>query len=250
VVKIFLIFFVLYAIALTFALARKAPKRRNAKPASRGWGNRLRILIIGATGGTGRQLVQQALEQGHQVTAFVRKPKKLKIEHPNLHLVKGNVLDYASVESAMQGQNAVVCALGHKRWFYPTRILSKGTRNILQAMKECNAPRLVCESSLGIGTSAGRLGLLYTFFIVPLILPFVFWDKLRQEKIIGESDVDWVIVRPAVLNNHPARGAYRHGVSLGNFILTNRISRADVADFMLKKLTVDDYVGSAVAVTW
>jgi putative NADH-flavin reductase len=240
--------FILYALALSLALARKPPRSKRANASSRGWGNRLRILIIGATGGTGRQLVQQALELGHEVTAFVRKPAKLKIQHPNLRVVKGNVRDYASVEAAMRGQNAVVSALGHKRLFYPTKILSEGTRNILRAMKACNVPRFICESSLGVGSAVGRLGLIFTFFVVPLILPFSFWDRVRQEKLIEESDTDWVIVRPAVLTNSPARGSYRHGRKVGNFILTRRISRADVADFMLKQLTDDDYIGTAVGV--
>ncbi len=238
--------FLLYAFILLIALARRAPKRKSDKAVSRGWGNRLSVLVIGATGGTGRELVRQALEQGHQVTAFVRKPKKLKVEHPNLRVAQGNVLDYASVESAMRGQSAVLCALGHKRFFYPTRILSKGTENILRAMRVCNVPRLICESSMGVGNSAGRLGILATFFVVPLILPFIFWDKVRQEKLIEESDTDWVIVRPATLTNGPARGTYRHGSNVGNFILGGRISRGDVADFMLKQLTDDDNIGSAI----
>jgi putative NADH-flavin reductase len=246
-----LILFVLipYAILLSFLLARKAPQRKTTKPISRGWGNRLRILIIGATGGTGRELVRQALEQGHQVTALVRKPNKMKLEHPNLRVAKGNVHDYDSVESAMRGQSAVVCALGTKRFFHPNRVASNGTANVLRAMKSCGVPRLVCESSLGLGNSVGRLGLLFTFFVVPLILPFIFYDKVRQEKLIEESDTDWVIVRPAVLTNAPAQGKYRHGRNVGNYLWTNRIARADVADFMLKQLTDDDYIGSAVAVT-
>jgi len=204
--RIILIAWVVYALALTFALARKAPRSKKRPAVSRGLGNRLRVLIIGATGGTGRQLVQQALGLGHQVTAFVRKPAKLKMEHPNLSVVQGDVLDYASVESAMQGQNAVLSALGHKRLFWPTKILSEGTRNILRAMKACHVPRLVCESSLGVGNSVGRLRLLFTLFVIPVILPFVFWDKVRQEKLIEETDMDWIIVRPAVLTNRPARG--------------------------------------------
>jgi uncharacterized protein YbjT (DUF2867 family) len=209
----------------------------------------MHILIIGATGGTGRQLVQQALDLGHQVTAFVRKPAKLKMEHPNLRVAQGNVLDYASLESAMRGQSAVVCALGHKRFFYPTRILSEGTRNILRAMKAGHVPRLVCESSLGVGNSVGRLGLLFTLFVIPVILPFIFWDKVRQEKLIEESDTDWIIVRPAVLTNRPPRRNYRHGPDVGNYVLSNRIARADVADFMLKQLTDDAYLGQATAVS-
>jgi uncharacterized protein YbjT (DUF2867 family) len=249
-VKLILFVLIPYAILLSILLTRKAPRRKTTKPISRGWGNRLRILIIGATGGTGRELVRQALEQGHQVTALVRKPKKMKLEHPNLRVVKGNVRDYDSIESAMRGQSAVLCALGTKRFFFPNRVVSNGTANILRAMKSCNVPRLVCESSLGIGNTVGRLGLLYTFFVVPLILPFIFYDKVRQEKLIEESDSDWVIVRPAVLSNAPARGRYRHGRNVGNYLWTNRIARGDVADFMLKQLTDDDYIGSAVGVAW
>ncbi len=247
-----LILFVLipYAILLSILLVRKAPQRKTTKPISRGWGNRLRILIIGATGRTGRELVRQALEQGHQVTALVRKPKKMKVENANLRVVKGNVRDYDSIESAMRGQSAVLCALGTKRFFSPNRVVSNGTANILRAMKSCGVPRLVCESSLGIGNSVGRLGLLYTIFVLPLILPFIFYDKIRQEKLIEESETDWVIVRPAVLTNAPARGKYRHGRNVGNYLWTNRIARADVADFMLKQLTDDDYIGSAVGVVW
>src|SRR5947208_16200457 len=110
-VKLILFVLIPYAILLSILLARKAPERKTAKPISRGWGNRLRILIVGATGGTGRELVRQALEQGHQVTALVRKPKKMTLEHPNLRVVRGNVRDYESVENAMRGQSAVLCGV-------------------------------------------------------------------------------------------------------------------------------------------
>jgi hypothetical protein len=178
--KVLIIIWVVYAITLSILLVRKAPQRKSAKPISRGWGNRLRVLILGATGRTGRELVRQALEQGHQVTALVRKPKKMKMEHPNLRVVEGNVLNYASVESAMRGQSAVLCALGTKRFFYPNRVLSSGTANILRAMKNCGVPRLICETSLGLGNGVGRLGILGTFLLVPLVLPLVFWEKVRQ----------------------------------------------------------------------
>jgi uncharacterized protein YbjT (DUF2867 family) len=246
---VILIIWISYALALTIALVRRAP-RGKGKIISHGWGNRARILVIGAAGGTGRQLVQQALEQGHQVTALVRNPAKLRMEHPNLRVLKGDVLDYGSIEPAMRGQNAVLCALGHKQLFYPTTILSEGTRNIVRAMVAGGVPRLINASSLGIGNSVGRLGLLYTFVIIPLILPFYFWDKKRQEKVIEASELDWVIVRPGILNNQQARGLYRHGRHIGSFLWHVRISRADVADFMLKQLNDDTYVGSAAGVCW
>jgi len=210
----------------------------------------LRVLVIGATGGTGRQLVQQALEQGHQVTAFVRNTSKLKIAHANLRVVKGDVLDYPSLESAMRGQSAVLCALGHKRFFYPNKIQSSGMRNILRAMKAGDVPRLICETALGIGNSVGRLGLPHTFFILPLILPFYMWDKLRQEELIAASDRDWVIVRPGMLTNGDASDSYRHGPKVGSYLWPVKTARSDVADFMLKQLTDDTYIGAAPGVGW
>jgi nucleoside-diphosphate-sugar epimerase len=246
--RIFLAILIPYAAILSALLWRKAPTgwvRRYERPPLNG---PIRLLVIGATGGTGREIVQQALGQGHQVTAFVRDPAKLQIEHANLRVAKGDVLDYASVESAMRGQDAVVSALGHKRLFYPNQIQSDGMRNILRAMTGCDVPRLICETALGIGSSVGRLGLPHTFFILPLVLPFYMWDKLRQEELITISDRDWVIVRAGVLTNGPARGSYRHGRDAGNYFWPVLISRADVADFMLKQLRDDTYLGMAPGV--
>jgi putative NADH-flavin reductase len=247
---LFLLIF--YGLALSIALARNGFRPRNFSTGKAG-GKRAapkRILIVGATGGTGRQLVAQALERGYAVTALARNPAKLGIEHPNLRIVQGDVLDYASVESAVRNQEAVLSALGHKQYFGPTRILSEGTRNILRAMEAEGVPRFVCQSSLGIGSSAGRMGLYYTFIVIPLVVPFYFWDKTRQERLIAESKAEWVIVRPGALTNGEKRGACRHGSNVGNFVWTVKISRADTADFMLNQLTDDAYLGTAVGVSW
>src|SRR6267143_1899993 len=98
------------------------------------------------------------------------------------------------VEVAVRGQEAVISALGHKRYFQPTRILSEGTGNLLRAMQTQGVSRFVCETSLGIGDSAGRMGLYYTLFVIPVILPFYYWDKTRQERLIARSNQEWVIV--------------------------------------------------------
>jgi putative NADH-flavin reductase len=150
----------------------------------------MNILIIGSTGGTGRQLVIQALDRDHNVTAFARNPSKIKINHNRLKVIKGNVMNVDSLRNAMIEQNIVLCALGHKRWLYPTKILSEGTRNIIAAMKENGVKRLICETSLGLGETIGKMGIYYTFFVIPFILPFYFWDKRKQEKIIHSSDLD------------------------------------------------------------
>ena len=243
--RIFLLILIPYALLLSALLWRKAPVRRESKRPLRASGGPLRVLVIGATGGTGRELVQQALAQGHQVTAFVRDAAKLQIEHANLRVAKGDVLDYATVEAAMRGQDVVLSALGHKRFMYPNRIQSDGMRNILRAMKSCDVPRLICETALGIGNSVGRLGLPHTFLFLPLILQFYMWDKLRQEELIMASDRDWVIARPGVLTNGPARGSYRHGVDVGSYLWPVLIARADVAAFMLQQVRDDAYLGLA-----
>lgn len=244
------VLYALYAIALSAGLAR-AGHRSHVVPSGDAPRKRpTRVLVVGATGGTGRQLVTQALERGFAVTALVRNPSKLQVDHPQLTVIQGDVLDYASVEATMRGQEAVVSALGHKRFFYPTRILSEGTRNILRAMDTHAVSRLVCETSLGIGDSAGRLGLYFTLFTIPVILPFYFWDKTRQERMIAESNVEWVIVRPGMLTNGAKRGRLRNGRHVGSFFWTVRISRADVADFMLNQLESDTYLRATPSVAW
>lgn len=245
-----LVSFLVYAIALSLALARAGHRSQTIRSTGTSQHAPTRVLIVGATGGTGRQLVAEALERGYEVTAFVRDPSRLRVSHPQLTVVEGDVLDYDSVEAAMRGQEAVVSALGHKRFFYPTRILSRGTRNILRTMEAHGVPRFVCETSLGIGDSAGRMGLYYTLFVIPVILPFYFWDKTRQERLIARSNVDWVIIRPGVLTDGDKRGRFRHGRHVGSFLWTVRISRADVADFTLNQLESEAYVGAATGVCW
>jgi uncharacterized protein YbjT (DUF2867 family) len=243
--RIFLMILIPYALVLSALLWRRAPVGRERQGVLPAAGEPMRLLVVGATGGTGRELVQQALAQGHQVTAFVRTPEKLQIEHANLRIAKGDVLDYATVESAMRGQEAVLSALGHRRFYRPTKIQSEGMRNILRAMKACGVSRLICETALGLGNSVFRMGIPGTFFMLPLVLPFYFWDKARQEDLIMASDRDWTVVRPGILTSGAARRKYRHGPNAGNYFWPASSSRADVADFMLKQLKDDTYVGMA-----
>lgn len=210
----------------------------------------MRMLIVGATGGTGREIVVQALARGHIVTALVRNPDRLKIRHENLTVAKGDVLDSAAVEGAVAGQEAVVSALGHKRWMIPTRILSAGTGNIVDAMQRQGVRRYVGMTSLGVGDSWWRMGLYYTLFVLPVILQFYFWDKHRQEKVVEESALDWTIVRPGALTNGKPRGVWRQGSGIGNPLWTVRIARADVATFLLNLAGGKDHLRKTVAIAW
>lgn len=202
----------------------------------------MKLLIIGGTGGTGKELIKQALEQGYNVTALVRNPEKVKITHQNLTLIKGDVLDFDKIQEVVAGQDAVLSALGHKRFFIKTNILSEGTRNIIHAMEKHKVNRFICVTSLGINDSRFKLGLYYTLFVIPFIIFFYFLDKAKQEKLIRSSSLNWTIVRPGQLTNGRKRGKYKHGANVGNYILTKMISRADVAHFMLTQLSDTTYL--------
>lgn len=243
-----LLAFLAYALALSFGLARAGHRSTPAAPAGGARSRPDRILIVGATGGTGRRLVAQALERGYAVTALVRDPAKLAVDHPRLTVVAGDVLDAASVGRAMVGQEAVLSSLGHKRFFWPTRILSEGTRVLLAEMAAHRVQRLVCVTSLGIGDSAWRMGLPYTLFTIPVVLPFYFWDKTRQERLVAASGVEWVIVRPGALTDGEKRGVRRSGRRVGSFLWTVRVPRTDVAAFMLDQLESDAFLRSAPGV--
>lgn len=210
----------------------------------------MKLLIIGGTGGIGRELIKQALEQGQSVTALARNPEKVNISHQQLNVIKGNVLVYDDVEKAVTGQDAVLSTLGHKRFFIYTTILSDGTKNIIKAMEKNNVKQFICVTSLGINDSRFKLGLYYTLFVIPFITFFYFRDKAKQEKLISNSNLDWTIVRPGQLTNGKRRGTYKHGSNVGNYMLTKTISRADVAHFILSQLNSKLYLRKAVGVTY
>ncbi|WP_298908231.1 NAD(P)-dependent oxidoreductase [uncultured Nostoc sp.] len=201
----------------------------------------MRILVIGATGPTGQQIVEQGLAQGHEVTALVRNPDKFEMQHNSLQIVKGDILDPASLD-AVQQQDAVISSLGTKKISLESvTLLSEGTKKLLQAMERHSVKRLICITGLGAGDSKGHGGLLYDKLILPLILKRIYDDKDRQEAEIRQSNLDWVIVRPGILTNDPAKGNYRVLTDLTG-VTAGKISRADVAAFVLQQLTSDRYL--------
>ncbi len=202
----------------------------------------MRILVIGATGLTGQQIVKQALAQGHKVTALARNPDKLEMQHNSLRIVKGDILDSGSLEAAMQLQEAVISSLGtQKISLAPVTLFSEGTKNLLQAMELHSVKRLICITGIGAGDSKGHGGFLYDKLILPLVLKRIYDDKDRQEAEIRQSNLDWVIVRPGVLTNDPAKGNYRVLTDLTG-VMAGKISRDDVAAFALQQLTDDRYL--------
>ena len=212
----------------------------------------MKLIVFGATGGTGQHLVKQALAQGHTVTAFVRNPAKFGVSHPGLRIVQGDVLDAASVEQAVSGHDAVMAALGA-----PARdtnkVRSEGTRNIISAMEKTGVRRLVCQTSLGYGDSIQVLDgtpFYFRHIIVPFFLRRAFADHQLQEDLIQRSRLDWIIVRPGNLTDGEHTGRYRHGFQATDKTITVNISRADVADFMLGQLSDNTYLRKTTGLSY
>jgi putative NADH-flavin reductase len=203
----------------------------------------MKIAVFGASGKTGILIVYQALNQGHLVTAFARQQSKVTIQHKNLRVIQGDIMEQDKVRSAVDGQDAVLCALGVDK-NKPNTLLSDGTRNILLAMESAGVKRFICMSSAGIlGNDAGFW---FGKIIMPLLLKHVFEDKKRQAKVIQESKAEWVIIRPTGLTDAPKTNTYK----INPGIPTSRtIPRADVADFMLKLLTNKKYDGLMPAIS-
>jgi putative NADH-flavin reductase len=199
----------------------------------------MKVVIFGATGSVGSEAVKQALEQGHTVTAFARDPAKFEIKHEDLRVVQGDVLDLSSVENAVQGQDAVICVLGAGR---KGNVRSAGTRNIISAMEKTGVRRLICQSTLGVGDSRGNLNFWWKYIMFGLLLRPAYADHVRQEEFVRASSLDWTIVRPAAFTDGERTGDYRHGFSPSDKTITAKISRADVADFLVKQLTDSTYI--------
>ena len=206
----------------------------------------MKIIIFGASGKTGVKLVEQSLEQGHSVTAFVRNPEKLAIENENLAFITGDAFDPASVSQAVQGQDAVICVLGSGTDLKKTMIRAKGTINIVNAMQKNNIRRLMVVTAMGVAESWEDLSL-FNKFIFAVLMKNIREDHEAQEASIKESNLDWTIVRPSGLTDTPRTGIYSVGENIP--AITSRISRADVADLILKELIENALIGKAVTIT-
>lgn len=207
----------------------------------------MNVVVFGATGGTGRELVKQALGHAHTVRAFVRNPDRLKIIHHRLEVVQGDVLDQKAVDAAVAGQDAVFSALGVNDR-KPNTVLSDGTRNLLAAMKKQKVKRLLFVSSLGVGDTQGQLGPLYNWILLPRMLKHVFADKETAEELIRGSKLDWTIVRPGSLKNGRLTAKYRAGPDAAKGRWFPRVARADVADFMLHALERNQHIRGAPSI--
>ncbi len=199
----------------------------------------MKLIIFGATGTVGRQLVVQALAADHQVSAFSRTPAKLKRQHENLTLVAGDVLDRDRVAKAIEGHDGVLIALGAGR---KGVVRSVGTKNIIEAMGRASVQRLICQTTLGAGESYQSLNFFWKYLMFGLLLRPALADHNQQEDHIRASNLDWTIVRPAAFTDGAQTNMFRHGFSPNDKNLNFKISRADVAAFMLEQLESEAYV--------
>jgi uncharacterized protein YbjT (DUF2867 family) len=210
---------------------------------------RPKILVLGATGGTGRLIVKEAVSRGWDVSALVRSPDKAR-DLNRAKLIVGDARDEKALREALKGRNAVVSALGSPvSPFREVTLFSAATRALVNAMKAEHVSRLVCITGIGAGDSAGHGGFLYDNLIFPLLLRKVYADKDRQEAIVRSSGLDWVLVRPSILNNKPGSGNVRALTDLSS-LHGGTISREDVAKFVLDQVPDDTWLRRSPLITW
>lgn len=204
----------------------------------------MKINIFGASGKTGHELVKQALAQGHEVTAFVRTPSKLNITHHHLTVIQGDVSNYQVVEDAVKGHDAVLSALGAASPFKYDQSVVDGISNISKAMETNGINRLIYMSAINVKESRNNAGL-FIKLIAPILLRTETAGHEEREKIIRQSRLEWTLVRPAVLTDGKHKASYRSGEDVSAKGIRASISRADVADFMLRQLTDNTFLNKA-----
>jgi putative NADH-flavin reductase len=202
----------------------------------------LRLAIFGATGRTGRVIVEHALRLGHEVTALTRDPARIG-SRPRLRVVGGDVRDPAAVAETLQGSDAIVSALGRRR--RGPDVCTEGVRAVLSHAAEHGPRRLIVLSNYGVADSRHHTAYVAVSWLLERA---VLRDKEQTEALLRSSGSDWTIVRAPVLTNGPRTGDYRTGTDL-RLSFTAKVSRADVAEFMLAELRDNTYLRRAVAIT-
>ncbi len=207
----------------------------------------MKILVIGATGRLGRELVKHALDKDHMVTAFARNIEDLQIEHPNLRLVRGDVLYPTLIEAAIVGHDAVLSVIGLRKFSGPITLLSRGVRNIVEAMQKHDIPRLITVTGAGILQETEDRMIMETLSFPPN-LQNISLDHRRVFKLLQESQLDWTIVCPAFMVRRPATGNY---ITRENHYPTgalNEVPLADVADFITDEIRNNQFLCSRVGI--
>ncbi|MEI7057671.1 SDR family oxidoreductase [Nocardioides sp. CCNWLW239] len=205
----------------------------------------MNITVFGATGTIGRLVVDQALAAGHHVTAFTRDAARVTAAHDRLHVVVGDVTDPAACLPAVKDADAVIVTLGAGR---KGEIREAGTRAVVTAMREAGVRRLVCQTTLGVGSSRANLDLFWKYVMFGALLRAAYADHVRQEAVVEASGLDWTTVRPsAFADQSPA--PVRHGFGGSESGLRLKIARADVAAFVLAQVEDETYLRRPVSIS-
>jgi putative NADH-flavin reductase len=208
-----------------------------------------KLLIFGATGATGQRLVAQALEQGHRVTAFVRDPARLPIRHERLCVSAGTIDgNSAPLQQSLKGQDVVISALGRGQSLKSEHLIERSVPPILAAMAAVGVSRLIFTSGIGVGDAYADAPL-DSRIMINLLLSDIYADKKIGEDLIRKSGLEWTIVQAARLTNGPLTGQYQAGEHLKQRPLA-RISRADLAHFILNQVDDQTYVRSTVRLAY
>jgi len=203
----------------------------------------MKIIVFGATCGVGRHVVKQALEKGFEVTAFVRNPSKLEVEHDKLHIIQGDAFNKEEVSAAIDGHDAVISCLGSSQGMKKSNELEEMTKNIVDGMKEHQVKRIIYTASAGIdGEIPGISGKM-----VMKMLKNALTDHRHAVDYIQANGLHYTIVRPMGLTNDPFTGNYREAKE-GVPNNARSIPRADVAHFIVKALTDPQYENTSIAV--
>lgn len=201
-----------------------------------------KIIVFGATGTIGQHLVDQALESGYIVSAFCRNPQKLSNpDHPNLNTISGDVFNPSEVEKAIEGHDVVAIVLGSGK-SRKSMVRSEGTKSIINAMQQKGVKRLICQSTLGAKESNDNLNFFWKRIMFGWFLKQVFEDHELQETLVEQSNLEWTIVRPGAFTDGRKTENYLHGFSPKDRSVKLKISRADVADFILRQVTDNRYL--------
>jgi putative NADH-flavin reductase len=200
----------------------------------------MKILILGSTGGTGQQLVLQSLEHNYEVTALARDPSKLNTRHPMLTVIKGNVLDKNLLAQIIAGKDAVISALGVGRSLNSGNLMANAVSLLIPAMLEKKVSRLILLSAFGVGDTFTQASFIQKL-VFRLPLRNMYTDKAKADEQIRNSKLDWTLVYPVLLTNKPRTGKYKVGEKLSMNGMP-KISRADVADFMVRQLADNSYI--------
>jgi len=208
-----------------------------------------KILVIGGTRGVGLEFVISAVVNGFPVRLLARKPEKFNYAHPKLEVVEGDLLDSNSIQSALADIENVVLTVGIKPTIKRVTLFSEGTKKLITAMEKAGTQNLYCVTGIGAGDSRGLGGFLYNKIALNTILKSMYEDKDRQEKMIKNSSLNWVLIRPGFLTNAKLTEKYRVLQEYNPDTKIGMIARADVADFLLKTLDAKSNFGKSVILT-